>query len=287
MATVFHAPAKINLALQITGRRGDGYHTLDSLIAFSPAIADDLHITPADNFTFTMDGPFATTLEADDNLVVRAARGLATLLEADLQCHIRLTKNLPVAAGIGGGSSDAAATITALLDFWHIDGPADGLDALLLSLGTDVPVCALGTAARVRGVGEVTEPLSAALPPVYAVLVNPLIPCPTPAVFKALAPSDFSGDLRGCPPRFDNAADMLTFLRVKHNDLTRAATAQVPDIETALSLLALQEGCALARLSGSGATCFGLFETPEKAAAAMRAIARSQPDWWIKSTPLV
>ncbi len=271
MAVEEFAPAKVNLTLHVTGQRADGYHLLDSLVAFAD-VGDRITAAPADQLTLTIDGPRAAGLAADtDNLVLRAAR-----LMGDRGAALRLTKRLPVSSGIGGGSADAAATIRALAQLWHLPLP----DPLTTAqLGADVPVCLAGRACRMSGVGERLDPLPA-LPPVWLVLANPGLPLSTPAVFGALT------DRQGAPmptllPRFASAADLAGFLSLQRNDLEPAARCLAPVIATVLEALAAQEDCLLARMSGSGATCFGLFASAMTADAAARAVGLAHPGWWV------
>ena len=283
------ASAKINLYLHIENRRDDGYHTLDSLVAFCSDIADEVTIAPAQALTFSCEGPYASALSHDadeDNLVIRAARAFSSLIGRSLDCTITLRKNLPVAAGIGGGSSDAAACIHALMAHWGITSPPEGLDAMLLKLGADVPACFAGKGAYMRGIGGDIAPLDAALPDLYAVLVNPNVPCATPPIFKALRPDDFSGSALHAPQTFESARDLMHFLSRQHNDLTRAAIDHVPAIRDVLFTIKKAQNCAVARMSGSGATCFGLFYDRASAEHAAKMIAAAHPDWWVCSSAL-
>ncbi len=265
------APAKVNLALHVTGRRADGYHLLDSLVAF-PRTGDRLRAGPAATLSLAIDGPFAGDLGAGaDNLVLRAAR----LLRADAAdgAALRLTKSLPVASGIGGGSADAAAALRLLARLWDRPLPPR---ATLAALGADVPVCVAGTSARMRGIGDDLAPV--ALPSFWLVLVNPGVPVPTPAVFAALARRD--NDPLPDPPAFADAEALAGWLAARRNDLEAPATTVAPEIRTVLAALAAAPGCRLARMSGSGATCFGLFTAAAPARAAAAAIRAARPAWW-------
>ncbi|MDO5706643.1 MAG: 4-(cytidine 5'-diphospho)-2-C-methyl-D-erythritol kinase [Paracoccus sp. (in: a-proteobacteria)] len=260
------APAKLNLTLHVTGRRGDGYHLLDSLVVFA-GVGDVVDLSPGP-LSLTVDGPFAAGLDAgDDNLCLRAARAIGG------HAAIRLTKNLPVASGIGGGSADAAAVLRAFA--------AQGLmlpDAPE-RLGADVPVCLAGRPARMRGVGEVLDPLPP-VPPIPVVLVNPGVAVATPAVFAALE----SRDNPPMPaPDWADADGLIRFAAACRNDLQDAAIRLAPAIGEVLAALAGQ-GARLARMSGSGATCFGLFDSTEAARRAADAISR--PGWWVVETEL-
>ncbi len=277
------ARAKVNLYLHVVGRRADGYHLLDSLIAFAE-IGDTVAVAPADGLGLTVDGPTAGLLPAgEDNIVERAARALAERAGRRADAAITLTKRLPVAAGIGGGSADAAAALVALAQLWRIELPAAAMMELALGLGADVPVCLAGRATQLTGIGEGLAP-AVALPPAWLVLVNPLRPCPTPAVFQAR-----SGPFSAPAPLTEAPADaraLAAALAGRRNDLGDSAITVVPAIGDALALLAARPGCLLARMSGSGATCFGLFAAPAEAEAAAGAIATARPAWWSAAAAL-
>jgi 4-diphosphocytidyl-2-C-methyl-D-erythritol kinase len=267
VATEF-APAKVNLALHVTGRRSDGYHPLDSLVVF-PRVGDVVEARPASALTLAVDGPFAADLTGADNLVLRAARLLGGHGAA-----LRLTKALPVASGIGGGSADAAAALRLLVRLRDV--PLPGVEALL-GLGADLPVCVAGRPCRMRGIGERLDPL--ALPRFWMVLAQPGVAVPTAVVFAGLTvranpPIPASPAKAGLEPLFG-------FLAAQRNDLEAPATAVCPPIAEALAALAAQPGCRLARMSGSGATCFGLFAGEAEAVAAAAALRRARPGWWI------
>jgi len=262
------APAKVNLYLHLTGRRPDGYHLLDSLAVF-PAVGDWLHAAPDEALSLVVEGPFGAALADDpDNLVLRAARALRPGSGA----RLTLEKHLPVASGIGGGSADAAAALRLLARMWDLP-PATV--ALALALGADVPVCLASRPARMGGVGEV---LTAApgLPECGMALVNPGVSLATAAVFRARqggfpAPAVL-------PASWPDAAAMAEDLARLRNDLEPPAIALQPVVGTVLAALAAAPGCLLARMSGSGATCFGLF--PDAAAAEVAARALARPGWW-------
>mgnify|MGYP001810998944 CR=1 FL=1 len=274
--------AKVNLFLHVTGRRDDGYHLLDSLVVFA-GIGDTIAVEPADRLSLTVDGPTASRLEpGGDNIVLAAARALAETAGIVPAVRIRLTKRLPVAAGIGGGSADAAATLRALRRLWRLDLAAERLHAL--ALGADVPVCLRGAPTRMSGIGDTLEP-APALPPAWLVLVNPMIGLSTPAVFKARR-GRFSQAMPLTTPPVDAAA-LAAQVGRRGNDLTEAAISLVPAIAEVLERLAAQPDCLLARMSGSGATCFGLFADGAGATAAADAIAAARPDWWINWAPLL
>ena len=269
------APAKINLFLHVTGRRPDGYHLLDSLAVFT-ALGDQVSAEPASDLSLHLEGPFGAALTAEsDNLVLRAARALAS--EAGLPPLARLTlhKNLPVASGIGGGSADAAAAFRTLCRLWNISPDQSVLHRLALALGADVPVCLASAPARMGGIGG---DLSAAplLPDCGIVLVNPGVAVATPDVFRARR-GGFS-PMADLPSGWADAAAMVADLRRLTNDLAEPAIGLQPVIAHVLSALDHLPGCLLARMSGSGATCFGLFASPEAAEQAAAAIKPTA--WW-------
>jgi 4-diphosphocytidyl-2-C-methyl-D-erythritol kinase len=284
--TIF-APAKINLFLHVTGRRADGYHLLDSLVVFADA-GDQITLEPADEFSLTVQGPFAGAVpafapgedERHANLVVRAGRIMAQLYKRDLAVRVTLTKNLPAGAGLGGGSSDAAAMIWGLMEFWGLEQPPDGLAEVILKLGSDIPVCLPCSTALMRGTGDIVIPVPS-FPEIPAVLIYPGRPCPTPAIFAR-----FSGTFREpitLRESFDTPRTAIEYLATLGNDLYPAARMVVPEIDNVLNTLRVQNGCLLARMSGSGSACFGLFDDHESAATAAAEIARDNPDWWVQA----
>jgi 4-diphosphocytidyl-2-C-methyl-D-erythritol kinase len=277
------ARAKINLYLHVTGRRSDGYHRLDSLVVFAET-GDEIVVAPSDALSLKIVGPFAGDLAAGgDNLVLRAARGLRELAGIRTGAAITLTKNLPVASGIGGGSADAAATLDALAALWNIAPDPAGLERLALSLGADVPVCRAGKASFMGGIGEELA-TAGTLPVAHLLLVNPGIATPTPAVFKARQ-GGFSTAARWDQPPQDAHA-LAAALQSRSNDLTAAAIAVTPAIRDVLAAIGGTEHCLLARLSGSGATCFGLYAVEADAAAAGEAIRAARPGWWAVAAPI-
>lgn len=278
------APAKLNLYLHVTGRRADGYHELDSLVAFT-ALADTLEIASADALSLAVSGPFAEALGTGDNLAARAAAALAERLGRRACVRIALLKRIPVAAGLGGGSADAAAVLRGLARLWGLGAAhASDLQDVALGLGADVPVCLHARAAYMAGIGEM---LSAPppLPPCGVLLVNPGVPVPTGAIFAARqGPFSVAQRFHESPT---DAAALATLLRSRRNDLEPPARAQLPGIGRVLDWLSAMPGCLLARMSGSGGTCFGLFADEAAAAKAARAVARENPDWWVQATHLV
>jgi 4-diphosphocytidyl-2-C-methyl-D-erythritol kinase len=270
------APAKLNLDLLVTGRRPDGYHLLDSLVVFAD-LGDELAFAPAPDLRLKVVGPMAGGLPAGvDNIVVGAARRLAALAGIRPRAAITLDKRLPVAAGIGGGSSDAAAALRGLCRLWGLSPGAEMLQALALELGADVPVCLRQRPARMRGIGERLDPLPA-MPTLHLVLVNPCRPLPTAAVFGALR-------LDRCGPRAEppDPADLLDTLRRSRNDLEAPARLLLPAVDEVLAALAHVSGCRLARMSGSGPTCFGLFPDAAASANAAAELRERHPGWWVE-----
>ena len=274
---VERARAKLNLDLILTGRRADGYHELDSIVAFAD-IGDEIRVSPADGLRVECAGPFAAELATGDgNIVHRAAVRLAAAVGVRPNVLVRLDKRLPVASGIGGGSADAAATLRALARLWAVPETAPALADVAVALGSDVLVCLGSRSAVMRGVGELLEPLPD-LPAFALVLVNPRRPLATADVFAAVRPDRFGRRDEPVP-----AAPDLDWLRRSRNDLEVPARGLMPEIGRLLSALAAAPGCRLARMSGSGPTCFGLFDDAGLAAAAAAAIAAACPHWWVAS----
>jgi 4-diphosphocytidyl-2-C-methyl-D-erythritol kinase len=282
-----HAPAKVNLTLSVLGRRADGYHTLDSLVAFA-RLGDRLTLAPGKELALTVRGFNAVTAGAlDDNLVLKAARALAAEVPGLKLGRFTLQKRLPVAAGLGGGSADAAAALRLLARVNRIALDDARLLKVARRIGADVPVCIDPRARRMRGIGEIlSAPL--ALPPLAAVLVNPGVAVPTKDVFAALGLAAGIGRKRAARmPRLPRGRDaFIAFVAAGTNDLERAAIKLVPVIARALAALREEPGCRLARMSGSGATCFGLFDSPRAATAAARSLAAKHPRWWVRATVL-
>jgi 4-diphosphocytidyl-2-C-methyl-D-erythritol kinase len=274
------APAKINLFLHVLSRRADGYHLLDSLVVFAGA-ADFLGAEPADSFSLALRGPFGDALahggaSEDDNLVLRAGRALAEAAGIVPAARVTLEKNLPIAAGIGGGSADAAAALCLLSRLWHLDLPPEKISSVALQLGADVPVCLAGKPARMGGVGEILRP-APTLPECGLLLVNPGVAVATPAVFRARAGA-FSAPAI-LPAAWPDAAAMAADLAFLKNDLQIPAIGLCPVIAEVLDAIGRTEDCLLARMSGSGATCFGLFA--DRAAAERAATRSGGRDWWV------
>jgi 4-diphosphocytidyl-2-C-methyl-D-erythritol kinase len=269
------APAKVNLYLHVTGRRDDGYHLLDSLVVFA-GIGDTLGATPADRLSLQVTGPFAAGLAGEaDNLVLRAARALAAAAGVTAGGRLVLDKHLPVASGVGGGSADAAAALRLLCRLWDVSPGAAELARLAAGLGADVPACLDGLAVRMGGIGERLW-RAPALPACGLVLVNPGVAVATANVFRARRGA--WSDPASLPAGWDDAAAMATDLAELRNDLEPAALALRPVSREGLAALAATPACLLARMSGSGATCFGLYADAASALRAVGAVAR--PGWW-------
>jgi 4-diphosphocytidyl-2-C-methyl-D-erythritol kinase len=278
------APAKVNLTLHVLGRRPDGYHEIESLVAFAD-VGDRLTFHPGERLELDVRGPTAAASGANsDNLVLKAARALAERVGGLGLGRFMLDKQLPVAAGLGGGSSDAAAALRLLAK--HNDLPLDDerVRAAARATGADVPVCLDAQARVMRGVGEIlSDPI--ALPRLSAVLVNPRVAVPTRDVFAALAApalsmSMKSGDRMTIGP---DVAGLLSALAERRNDLERPASKLQPVIADVLAALRACRGCQLARMSGSGATCFALFESESATQAAATELSGKQPGWWVRA----
>ncbi len=272
------APAKVNLTLHVTGQRADGYHLLDSLVVFAD-VADVIHAAPADDLTLTVSGPFAEGVPTDaSNLILRAARVLAEARGVTRGAALHLEKNLPHAAGIGSGSSDAAATLRLLADLWQV-APLSADDPAVLGLGADVPVCAAGPAPqRMAGIGEELSPVPA-LPPCALVLVRPPVAVPTGPVFQGLATKN--GTPMQKMPEDLAFAGFAAWLARQRNDLQPPAIGIAPVIGQVIDTLQSHEGVALAAMSGSGATCFGLVADLAQAEVIAGGLRAGHPDWWV------
>ncbi|WP_207477935.1 4-(cytidine 5'-diphospho)-2-C-methyl-D-erythritol kinase [Arenibaculum pallidiluteum] len=283
--TAAFAAAKLNLYLHVTGRRPDGYHELDSLVAFAD-IGDTVTVAPAAGFSLRIEGAMAAGLSGGspaDNLVARAVHALAALLDRPPDVAVRLVKRLPVASGIGGGSADAAAALRALASLWELPAEDPRPAQAAPALGADVPVCLHGRAARMTGIGERVEPV-APLPEAGVLLVNPGVPLPTPAVFRARSgPFSEPAPLERPPA---TAAELGAMLADRRNDLTVPALATAPVVGEVLERLSGLPGCLLARLSGSGATCFGLFADAAAASRGQAALGAPR-GWWVRAGRLV
>lgn len=283
------APAKINLFLHITGKRTDGYHDLDSLVTFAD-IGDTLTLESADAPALEITGEHSHAFgeaerdcsAASQNLVTRALWRLADITGHSPNIKITLDKYLPLSSGIGGGSADAAATLWGLMKYWDIAPQSVGaLDDLLLGLGADTPVCFHCNSAQMRGIGEDLTPYRD-FPEIPCVLVNPGKACSTRTIFSAL-PQAYSDAVTLPIGGFGSVKSLCDFLNDKTcNNLQDTAARFVPEIHAVLDRLQAAPDCKLARLSGSGATCFGLFKNEETAKETQRRLAKDNPDWWVR-----
>jgi 4-diphosphocytidyl-2-C-methyl-D-erythritol kinase len=283
MTRRYFAPAKVNLSLRVGPPQADGRHPLDSLVAFTRCVGDTIEVDDSDSFALVVMGPFGQDLSGEtDNLVSRAATLLANHLGAKRGAHIVLTKNLPIASGIGGGSGDAAATLIGLNELWAGGLTRDQLAVLGAQLGADVPACILGQPLRMTGTGETTSPISS-LPKMGIVLVNPLVACPTAPVYRHFDALGRWNAIDARPlPDVTTQAQLLSYLAASPNDLEPAARDLVPEIGDVLDAIGATAHVALARMSGSGATCFGLYETLEHAkvgAASIKNTLALSPVW--------
>jgi 4-diphosphocytidyl-2-C-methyl-D-erythritol kinase len=278
----YNARAKINLFLHVTGRRDDSYHLLESLVMFTKDIYDELSFNISKHHTtLAIEGPFSKLLNEDNNknLIIKAIeksnykKGL----------NILLKKNIPLGAGIGGGSSDAAITIKALQELFNHS--YDDLNQLLLSIGADVPVCCKQKASYFTGVGEIITTIHK-VPQIYALLVNPGIHINTKEVF-ASRPNVFSPKISQKPIEFSSFSKLIEFLEPLKNDLESSTIKLVSQISTIINEIKVLPGCRIARMSGSGPTCFGLFETEKEVIEAQDILTSKHPYWWIQHSPLV
>ena len=284
---VENAPAKVNLTLRVLRRRDDGYHEIESLVAFAD-FGDRLSFSPGGGLALKVHGPSAAAAgEGDDNLVLKAARALAARLPDITLGTFDLDKRLPVAAGLGGGSADAAAALRLIAKANHVAHDDPSLHAAARATGADVPVCLDPRPRIMRGIGEVLSP-PLPLPLLPAVLVNPGVAVPTKSVFASL-------QLSSTPPaslddgtvaKLRSREELVRVLALQANDLEPPAIALAPIIADVLAALRGLEGCALARMSGSGATCFALFASADEAAVAEKLLAAKNPTWWVKATML-
>ena len=285
MAVTAFAPAKVNLYLHIIGRRTDGYHLLDSLIAFAD-IGDRITAEPATTLSLEISGPEASGLTdlGQDNLVLRAARLLADYAGTTQGAALHLEKNLPAAAGIGGGSSDAAAALRVLAALWRLSIEEQALRSIGARLGADLPACLYGRAAWLGGIGERIEP-APELPEAGILLVNPGKKLPTASVYAARrGPFCDTGRFTAMP---GDAVGLAEVLVSRRNDLTGAAIGLVPEVGVVLARLPRLPGALIVRMSGSGATCFALFSNRGAAEAARTALVASEPDWWCAAGGLI
>lgn len=282
------APAKVNLFLQIIGRRDDGYHLLESFFAFAD-FGDKITVSDSDEISFSVTGPFAgicKLAKCDDltNIAAQAGIGLKALADTNKGASIVLEKNLPLSAGLGGGSSDAAATLKALQVLWKVEVEEKRLFPFALELGADVPACLVGEPSFVTGIGEHITTIED-FPELFCLMVNPKKPLSTPAIFKAYAAGGlpFSTPLALTPEMNEGIWPLLEGTR---NDLEIPAKNSNPEVSEILKVLDVQKGCRVARMSGSGASCFGLFEDEGEAVIAGVEIASKNPHWWVQGSRL-
>ena len=279
------APAKINLFLHVGEKRADGYHALESLVAFAQT-GDRLAIEPAGVLSLDITGPFANRLVRNqDNLVLKAARALQSSPSPPSGVRgaaITLEKNIPVAAGLGGGSADAAAALRGLNAFWNRNLTENELLEIASTLGSDVPACLLSRTCWMEGRGEFVKEVPP-LPNFPIVLVNPGIMVPTGPIFADLNARTGIGAMQP-PGPMQNVWDLVGYLADAANDLEAPACRFAPLIEESFSALDREPGCVLAQMSGSGATCFGLFEQEQFAVGAAERIAQDHPEWWVRVT---
>lgn len=276
------APAKINLFLHITGKRNDGYHLLQSLFAFAD-YGDEIRIEESNNFSLAINGPFSDSILSEENLITKSVTALENHTGRRANCKIRLTKNIPVGAGLGGGSADAAATIKALIDFWDIKVPDKKIDNIALSLGADIPACLYNRPCFVEGIGEKIIPINS-FPALPAILVYPNKGCSTTEIFDRynLSPSKIITP----PENLNDKQQLMEFLKKQKNDLTATAIDHIPEINNILDEIKNQKGCLISRMSGSGSTCFGLFETKEDSENAVQNIKKNNPGWWVQAVTI-
>ena len=285
---VARAPAKVNLTLRVLGRRADGYHELESLVVFADC-GDRLTFTPGSALSLTLSGATASEAGADaDNLVLKAARALAARIPDLILGAFRLEKNLPVAAGLGGGSSDAAAALRLIAQANKLALDNPDLQAAARATGADVPVCLDPRPRLMRGIGEqLSEPLP--LPQLPTVLVNPGVALATKHVFAGLNASTQLGapfDLVGAIAKLESSRPVAADAATQPNDLEAPAIVLQPVIADVLTALRGLAGCQLARMSGSGATCFGLFASAADADAAAKILRAKYPNWWAQACTL-
>lgn len=282
------APAKINLTLHVLGRGADGWHRLESLVAFSRA-GDHLTFRPGETLSLSIEGPTAPAAgDVADNLVLRAARHFSQHFPQATLGAFHLVKRLPVAAGIGGGSSDAAAALRLLARANGVSLDDEGLIEAARETGSDVPVCLGARARMMRGRGEELGPLLK-LPPLVGLIVNPGVPLETKSVFARMGLSPGAETGFGAHPALSPAMaseTLIASLSKGRNDMESAACRLAPIIGDVLAILSAAPGCRLARMSGSGATCFAIFRDCKAAARARKAILRAHPRWWVKSCVL-
>jgi 4-diphosphocytidyl-2-C-methyl-D-erythritol kinase len=279
------APAKVNLTLQVRGKRPDGYHEIESLVMFAD-YGDTLSFEPADKLSLAIDGPFAGALDGSGNLVEKAAVAYAEVTGIPAVGAFHLTKRLPVAAGIGGGSADAAAAFRLLQRHYGVPVSLSSLISAARNIGADVPACLKSSASIMTGIGEKLHVLPR-LEPVPAILVNPMQPLPTAPVFRALASGPLPGDFAETElPYFVSLEEIIAYASAGSNDLEAPAWNLLPVVGEVLAMLEDLPGVLLRRVSGSGPTCFAIFRDMNEAESAALMVARGRPDWWVHATRL-
>lgn len=286
MSVRVFAPAKINLTLDVGRPRADGMHPLQSVVAFAPG-AECVEATRAETLSLTVLGSFADAVEADEsNLVLRAARALAAAAGVRAPgAALTLVKEYPVASGIGGGSSDAAATLRALNALWRLGLAEEALAEIARPLGADVPVCVRASAAYMTGAGEMFAPL--AMPPMHAVLVNPRKPMPTPDVYRQFDAMGLGGDFAPTPPpRWESPEAAIAGIRAIGNDLIAPALALMPALAPLLESLRADRRTLYASMSGSGATLFALCASRADAHGLHAALSEAHPTCWVRAVHL-
>jgi 4-diphosphocytidyl-2-C-methyl-D-erythritol kinase len=277
------APAKVNLTLHVLGRRDDGFHELDSLVAFAGCAADSLTLEPGADLSIEVSGPFAAGAGPEaDNLVIKAANAFAARKPDAVLGRFSLVKRTPVAAGLGGGSADAAAALRLLAEANGVANDEPRLFEAAAEIGSDVAVCLASRAAMMRGRGERVTPV--AMAPLAAVLANAMRPVPTSVVYRGLDLQP--GEAREGSPSPEPGADPIAAIASGRNDLEPPALTHEPAIGEALALMRALENCRLARMSGSGGTVFGLFSDLRAARMAARSLRAARPGWWIMPTTL-
>jgi 4-diphosphocytidyl-2-C-methyl-D-erythritol kinase len=275
-----HAKAKVNLFLHVVGKREDGYHLLESAFVYASDIYDEIDIQSSDDFKLTIKGEFAALLNIEsDNIVSKTAR-----LVGISNCHINLTKNLPIAGGVGGGSSDAATTLKLLIEQRNLQLSDKQIKDICIKLGADVYPCYYDQASYVYGIGDIVESIIS-FPTINALLVNPKKAVLTKDIFNARE-NIYRAPIENKPLSFNNVKDLLLFLSKQTNDLEDTTKKLLPEIDQMLNIISAQPGCLLARMSGSGATCFGIFSSQEEVQKAAQIIKASNPKWWVKPTRL-
>lgn len=279
------ARAKVNLTLEVKGKRADGYHELESFVLFAD-FGDTITLSPNDRFDLTVDGPFAVNIDAGPNLVEKASAAYANRFDQEVRAKFHLTKQLPVAAGLGGGSADAAAALRLLR---QLNGHPEDLSSLIpmaAEIGADVPCCLFSKAAIMTGIGEQLHP-QPPIAPIPSILVNPMQPLATHDVFRALnAGPLLEPSLPTMSSPLANFGDVCAYANRHRNHLEAPARELLPVIGEILSALCAAKGARLARLSGSGPTCFALFESFREAQDAAGSIAAERPDWWVQPVKL-